>query len=122
MLAARSPVLAGLLSNGEEIEYIHLVVDCTTCDMNQLLQFIYTQYTGEVKGCVSHALMQLAKYKVKTLNDICQSGFQDAFDLSMGKMAMIAWHLDSRSYQICNEINHKRRVGSVIDSWPHQLY
>ena len=87
ILAARSPVFAVLLSNEEEIEFIHLVVDCTICDMNQLIQFIYT---GEVKGRVSHALMQLANYKIKTLDDICQSGFQDAFDLSMGKMAMIA--------------------------------
>ena len=103
MLVARSPVFAVLLSSDEEIESIHLTVNCTVHEMNQFINFINT---GELEGLVSHALMQLAaKYQIKTLEDICQTAFQDAYALSADKMATIAWHLDSGSHPICNEKN-----------------
>jgi len=60
VLAARSPVFAALeytrilfisFCSEEEIESIHLAVDCTVYGMNQFIQFIYT---GEVKGLVNH--------------------------------------------------------------------
>jgi len=103
MLVARSPVLEALFSSNEDIGSIHLAVDCTVNEMKQLIMFIYT---GKLEGLADHQLMQLAaKYKIKTLEDLCQTAFQDDYALSADKMAMIAWHLDSGSRLICNEKN-----------------
>ncbi len=71
--------------------------------MSRFIKFIYK---GELSGLINHALMQLAaKYQIKTLEDICQSVLQGAHTLSADKMGMIAWHLDSGSHLIFNEIN-----------------
>ena len=40
MLSVRSPVFAALFSSNEDIGSIHLAVDCTIYQMNQLIQFI----------------------------------------------------------------------------------
>ena len=101
MLSARSPAFAALFSSNEDIRSLHLAVDCTIYQMNQMIQFIYT---GKVIGQISHELMQLAaKYEIKTLEEICEAALQD--DESMDKMAVIAWHLDSGCQMSCNEIN-----------------
>jgi len=103
-LASRSPVFETLLlSSNEEIESLHLAVDCTVNDMKQFILFIYT---GKLEGLASHVLMQLAaKYQIKTLEDLCQTALQDAYTLSADRMAMVAWHLDSGSRLNCNEKN-----------------
>ena len=76
------------------------------CTYKRMRQLIYFMYTGEFAGLVSHELMKLSvEYKIKTLEDICQSGFQDVYNLSDDKKAVITWHLDSGSHLICNENN-----------------
>jgi len=103
ILAARSPIFAALFSSNEKIESIHLTVDCNVNEMKQFIQFIYT---GELDGLVSNALMQLSvKYEIKTLREICEAAFQDAYVFSMDKMTMAAWYLESGSYRIYSEKN-----------------
>jgi len=110
VLAARSPVFADLFISEEAITSIHLAVDCTIDEMRQFILFIYTGDLDVPPGWPSpwagHVLLQLAaKYRVKTLEDICQSALQDAYAFSADKMAVIAWHLDTGSNLICNLIN-----------------
>jgi len=103
ILAARSPVFADLFSGEEDVKSIHLAVDCTVNEMKQFVKFIYI---GELDGLVSHALMQLAaKYKIKTLEDLCKTAFQDSYSLSTDKMAEIAFHMESGSHHLCKERN-----------------
>lgn len=79
ILAARSPVFAELLRRGEEdFKSIHLAIDCTLDEMNQFVKFIVT---GELEGLLTEKLKQLAvKYQIKTLEDLCQSGYCDDID------------------------------------------
>ncbi len=110
VLAARSPVFAALFSNEEEIKSIHLAVDCTIHEMKQFILFIYTGDLEVPPGWpipwAGHVLLQLAaKYRVKTLEDICLTSLQDAYAFSADKMAVIAWHLETGSNLICNLIN-----------------
>jgi len=101
ILAARSPVFAALFSSNEEIESIHLAVDC---NVDEIKQFVHFMYTGELEGLASHTLMQLAvKYEIKTLREICEAALQDAD--SMDKIAVAAWHLESGFRQIYNDKN-----------------
>ena len=103
MLVARSPFFNNLFWDNYEFRSIHLAVDCTVHELSQFAHFIHT---GKLVGLVSHALMQLAaKYEIKTLQDVCEAALQDASALSMDKMAVIAWHLDSGSQMIFNERN-----------------
>jgi len=95
MLAARSTVFATLFGDEENIESLHLAVDCTGNEMKQFIKFIYT---GELEGLVTQELMQLAvKYRIKTLEDVCRAALQDAV-FSEDQMAMIAMHLKSGTY------------------------
>ncbi len=103
VLVARSPFFNNLFWDNQEFGSIHLAVDCT---VNELAQFVHFIQTGKLVGLVSHALMQLAaKYEIKTLQEICEAALQDTSALTMDKMAVIAWHLDSGSHMICNERN-----------------
>jgi len=103
MLAARSPIFAALFSSNEPVTTLHLSVDCTVNEMSQFIKFIYT---GELEGLVSHTLLQLAvKYQIKTLEDVCKTAFQDAYVLSLGKMAVIALHMNAGSHLQCTEEN-----------------
>jgi len=101
VLSARSPVFATLFSSGEEIESIHLAVDCTMGKMKQFIQFIYT---GALEGLVSRKLLKLAvKYQIKTLEDLCKTAYQDVYTFTMEKMAMFALHLDCGTNLLCND-------------------
>lgn len=101
VLSARSLVFATLFSSGEEIESIHLAIDCTLNEMQQFIKFIYT---GELKGKVGHELVQLAvKYQINTLQDLCKTTYQDVYAFTMEKMAMFALHLDCGTNLLCND-------------------
>jgi len=95
MLAARSPVFAALFSSEEDIQSLHLIINCNAEEMSQFIRFIYT---GELEGLVTQELAQLAiKYQIKTLEKICEAALKDAH-FSVDKIALIALQMKSGSY------------------------
>ncbi len=92
ILVARSPVLAALLSDDENIRQV--IMDCNVDVMNQFIMFIYT---GKLKGpTVTPELTQLAiKFEIKTLEELCHSASKE---VSLSKITeLIASNLEPNS-------------------------
>ena len=98
MLAARSPVFADLFDGEEDLKSIHLAEDCNVTEMKQFVKFICT---GELEGLLTENLKRLAvKYGIKTLEDLCQTGFHDNYDFLTDELAETLFPMDEPRSQL----------------------
>ncbi len=75
VLAARSPVLANLLSQSE-VEFLRI----DDIDSHVFENFLHFIYTGRLTISASHAQLQLAaeRYQIETLKRLCQDATQES--------------------------------------------
>ncbi len=90
VLAARSPVFAALFSKEKTIKSYHEMV-CMVETMNRFIKFIYT---GKFDGSDGELWKLASKYKIDTLENLCQAASKD---ISLKEMCSLAMHLQPGS-------------------------